>query len=120
VPKRAPPATPNPGPPMFAPNPDFKDVVPYPATMDIHLNLLRLNDIAITGVSGEVFTRIYWHLRKESPLADTLMVTMSNGRIGYLGDDAEYGNGFGNPSVVKGCAENGIVSGLVELMKGQR
>ena len=33
------------------------------------LNLIEINQIAITGVSGEIFTKIYWHLKKASPLS---------------------------------------------------
>jgi neutral ceramidase len=85
--------------------------------MNIHLNLIQINQIAITGVSGEVYTKIYWHLKKESPLADMMMVTISNDRIGYIGDDAAYDGPINNAAVVRGCAENGIVNGLVDLMK---
>ena len=113
-PSAAPPAG-NPG-MMFQKNTDFHDVIAYPSSMKIHLNLIEINQIAITGVSGEVFTRIYWHLRKESPLSDTIMVTMSNDRIGYIGDDASYDGPFQNPSVVRGCAEDGIVNGLVKMI----
>jgi neutral ceramidase len=97
-------------------NPNFKENIPWPASMNIHLNLIQIKQIAITGVSGEVYTRIYWHLKKDSPLADTIMVTMSNDRIGYIGDDAAYDGPISNPAVLRGCAENGIVNGLVDLM----
>jgi hypothetical protein len=106
----------NPGGMMFRANPNFHETIPYPKSLDIHLNLIEINQIAITGVSGEVFTKIYWHLKKDSPLADTIMVTMSNDRIGYIGDDASYDGPFRNASVVRGCAENGIVNGLVEMI----
>ncbi len=97
-------------------NPNFKEVIPWPATMNIHLNLIQINQIAITGVSSEVYTKIYWHLKKESPLADMMMVTISNDRIGYIGDDAAYDGPISNAAVLRGCAENGIVNGLVDLM----
>jgi hypothetical protein len=45
-----------------------------------------------------------------------MMVTISNDRIGYIGDDAAYDGPISNPAVVRGCAENGIVNGLVGLM----
>jgi hypothetical protein len=118
IPPRPRPA--NAGPNPFAPNPSFKEVIEKPTEMKIYLNLIRINQTAITGVSGEVFTRIYWHLKKDSPLANTIMVTMSNGRIGYIGDDAAYDGPFTNPSVVRGCAESGIVNGLVEMIGRQQ
>lgn len=113
VPQRPRPAG---APSPFPANPNFKENIPYPASMKIHLNLIELNQVAITGVSGEVFTNIYWHLKKDSPLSDTFMVTMSNDRIGYIGDDASYDGPFRNASVVRGCAENGIVNGLVGMI----
>ena len=45
-----------------------------------------------------------------------MMITMANDRIGYIGDDASYDGPFRNASVVRGCAENGIVNGLVEMI----
>ena len=84
--------------------------------MDLHLQLIRINQIAITGVSGEVFTNIYWHLKKDSPFTNTIMVTMANDRIGYIADDADYDR-IRNASLARGCAENAIVDNLVEMMQ---
>jgi hypothetical protein len=54
----------------------------------IRLSFLVINDIAITGVSGEVLTKIGLRLKKESPFNCTIMVTHGNGSSGYLPDDA--------------------------------
>jgi neutral ceramidase len=59
-------------------------------SLQIHLGLLLINRIAITAVSGEVVTKIYWRLRRESPFTNTLMVTMANDRIDNIVDDAAY------------------------------
>jgi neutral ceramidase len=88
----------------------------------IHFGVILIDRLAITGVSAEVVTNIYWHLKKASPLTDTIMLTDSNGHLGYLVDDASYdrGNGvhqlFSSP-LVRGCAENGLVNGLVGLIE---
>jgi hypothetical protein len=66
-----------------------QDVKPLTA-MDVRLQLIRINQIAITGVSGEVFTGIYRHLKRESPFTNTMMATIANDRIGYIPDDASY------------------------------
>ncbi len=91
-----------------------------PPDIKMHLSVIRVNDIAFTGVSGEVVTNIYLHLRKASPLVNTMMITMANDRIGYIVDDAAYGRGIfelsGSP-IASGCAENGIVDGLVGLIE---
>ena len=83
------------------------------------LGLLMINDIALATVSGEVYTNIYWHLKKDSPFTNTIMVTLGNGRIGYILDDAAYETSYresvGN-AMKKGCAENTIVNGILEMM----
>jgi hypothetical protein len=88
-------------------------------SMNLHLGLIRINQIALAGVSGEVVTNIYMHLKKDSPLTNTMMLTMTNDRIGYIADDAAYDTPYfevnGTP-LARGCAEPGIVNGLVELI----
>lgn len=84
------------------------------------LGLLMINDIALAAVSGEVVTNIYWHLKKDSPYANTIMVTLANGRVGYIVDDAAYDTPnfevLGN-SLKRGCAEQSIVNGFLEMMQ---
>lgn len=86
----------------------------------IHLSLILINQIAFVGVSGEVVTNISTHLKKASPLTDTILVTIANGRAGYLADDASYDlpifEVHGDPAA-RGCVENGIVNGLTKLMQ---
>ena len=94
-----------------------------PASLPIHLGLILVNQIAFTAVSGEVYTNIYWRLKKASPLSDTLMITLSNGRVGYIVDDAGYDTPtfeLGDSTLARGCAENGIVSNLVEMINQNR
>ena len=91
--------------------------------MPLHLGLILINDVALTGVSGEVVTNIYLHLKKASPLANTIMLTLANDRVGYIVDDAAYDTPLfetkGTP-LARGCAENGIVGGLVGLINEHR
>ena len=88
-------------------------------SMSLHLGLVLINQIALTGVSGEVVTNIYWHLKKASPYNNTIMITMANDRVGYIADDAAYDTPIyevtGSP-LARGCAETAIVNGLVEMM----
>jgi len=96
----------------------FEDADP----VNIRLSLLRVNDVALTGVSGEVFTHIYQHLKSQSPLSATLMVTHANGSSGYIpSDDAFEPVSYENTAsrLKPGCAEKGIVNGLLEMMAGQ-
>lgn len=89
-------------------------------TVTVRLGLIQLNQVAITGVSGEVVTNIYRHLQKETPLANTILATIVNDRVGYLPDDAAYDRPIfevnGSPAA-RGCAEGAIVNGLVEMIR---
>jgi neutral ceramidase len=89
------------------------------SSMPLHLALILINQVALTGVSGEVTTNIYLHLKKASPLTNTIMVTLANDRVGYIVDDAAYDTPYfetnGTP-LARGCAEDGIVDGLVGLI----
>jgi hypothetical protein len=91
--------------------------------VNIRLSLIRVNDLALTGVSGEAFTEIYQHLKKDSPLNDTVMITHANGSSGYIpSDDAFQTISYENTAShlkAAGCAEPGIVNGLLEMMGAQ-
>ncbi len=88
-------------------------------SLDIHLGLVLINHIALTSVSGEVVTRIYRHLKKDSPFVNTILITLANDRVGYIVDEAAYDTptfeAMGTP-LQRGHAEAAIVGGLVEMM----
>src|SRR4030095_440149 len=52
--------------------------------VNIRLTLLAINDVALTGVSGEVFTQIGRRLARELPLKPTVMVAHTNGLGGDI------------------------------------
>ena len=82
----------------------------------IDMTLLMINNIALAAVAAEVFTNIYYHLRQDSPLTNTMMVTITNGSVSYIADDAAYGVGkFGarSGSPFQGCGEATIVNFFV-------
>ncbi|HET7219408.1 MAG TPA: neutral/alkaline non-lysosomal ceramidase N-terminal domain-containing protein, partial [Vicinamibacterales bacterium] len=56
----------------------FKDADP----VGIRLSLLTINDVALAGVSGEVFTLIAQRLQRSAPSRQVVMVTHSNGSSG--------------------------------------
>ena len=87
--------------------------------VSIRLSLLLINDIAITGVSGEVLTNIGLRLKKESPFTRTIMVTHCNGSSGYLPDDAAYEQvsyEITTTRVKPGGAENAIIDGFLKML----
>jgi neutral ceramidase len=57
---------------------------------------------------------ILLHLKKESPFANTLMITLVNDRVGYIPSEAEWDR-F-NPAYVRGCAEKVIIDNLTDMM----
>jgi neutral ceramidase len=102
-----------------SPGPDREYKTEDSDPVPIRLSLLVINDIAIAGVSGEVLTNIGLRLKRESPFNRTIMVTHCNGSSGYLPDDAAYDRvsyEIISTRVKRGCAENAIVNGLVEMM----
>lgn len=84
----------------------------------IRLSMLRINGIALGGVSGEALTRIGQRWKHESPWPHPVMINHANGSSGYLPDEASYaipGYEIQTARVKPGCAEGAIVKGLAEL-----
>jgi hypothetical protein len=99
------------------PNSEYKIEDADPVS--IRLSLLVINDIALAGVSGEVLTNIGSRLKRESAFNRTVMVTHCNGSSGYIPDDAAYEQvsyEIITTRVKRGCAENAIVNGFLEMM----
>ena len=95
----------------------IEDADPVP----IRLSLILIHDIALAGISGEALTNIGLRLKRESSLNRTVVVTHTNGSSGYLPDDAAYDQvsyEIITTRVKRGCAEDGIVNGFVEMMSG--
>ena len=89
--------------------------------VDISLGVLMINDIAIGAVNGEVYNEIAQRLKRESPYANTFMVTLANGHAnsGYIPDDASFGHQTFevlSSHLKPGCAETKIVEGLTGMM----
>ena len=85
----------------------------------VHMDLLMLNDIAFAGVAAEVVTNIYLHLKQESPLANTILVSLANGRLTYMPDDAAYDAPIFEvraTSLKRGCGEGAIVNGFTAML----
>ena len=95
----------------------YKDGEP----VKLRLGLLMIDDIALGTVNSEVFNLIAQRLKKESPIARTMMVTLTNGMAnsGYIPNDAAFG--YQTFEVLSsrckpGYAENAIVNGILDLM----
>lgn len=88
--------------------------------LKIRLSALRIGNIILTGVSGEVFNEISVKMRKQSPYTNTFMITHCNGSSGYLVTDAAYAEGGyeANSTRAKSGAEKAIIDGLLEMIDG--
>ena len=89
----------------------------------IGLGALRIGDVYIGAVNAEVYNDIARRLKRESPFKHTMMSTLTNGmaQTGYIPSDEAFGyNVFTvlSSRLKPGCAEAGIVDGLLELMSG--
>ena len=70
---------------LDADNPARENVFPgYKDGPDVKLKvgLLRIGDINIVTVNGEVYSQIAMRLKAEAPASKTLMVTLANGSAG--------------------------------------
>ena len=87
----------------------------------IRLGVLRIGNIALTSVDAELYSAIGQRLKRESPMADTVLVTLANGMAnsGYIPNDAAFGaltfQVLGS-RLKPGCAETAIVNGLLDLV----
>ncbi len=84
--------------------------------------MLLLNDIAIGSINAEVFSPIAMQLKKESPFARTMVVSVTNGssNSGYIPNDAAFG--YQTFEVLSsrcrpGFAERAIINGTLDLIE---
>jgi hypothetical protein len=91
--------------------------------VNFRLGVLRIGDVALASVDAEIYSPIGMRLKKESPLANTVMVTLANGRAnsGYVPNDTAFGaytfQVLGS-RLKPGYAETAIVGGLLDLIQG--
>lgn len=89
--------------------------------VNIRLGAMRIGSITLTTVDGEVYSPIAQRLKRESPMANTFMVTLANGMAnsGYIPNDTAFGaltfQVLGS-RLKPGCAETAIVDGTLDLM----
>lgn len=101
----------------------------YPGTYEdagevsMRLGALRIGDIYIGAIDAEVYSGIGLRLKRESPFKHTLLATLTNGMAptGYIPSEDAWGRHVFtvlSSRLKPGCAEAGIVNGIVELMRG--
>jgi hypothetical protein len=96
--------------------PSLEDAPP----VAIPLSMIRVNDIVLAGVGGDVASDIGRQFKVASPSVHSALISMANGSLGYLLTDASYehpGHGVMGSPVKSHCAAPAIVDGLVRLAK---
>jgi hypothetical protein len=110
---------------LDADNPARENVFPgYKDGPDVTLKvgLLRIGDINLVTVNGEVYSQIGTRLKAEAPASKTLMVTLANGSAGsgYIYADSAYSHltfQVIGSRLQPGCAEENIVATALKLMR---
>ncbi len=90
--------------------------------VNMRLGVLRIGNVALASVNGEIYTPIEQRLKERSPLADTVMVTLANGAAnsGYVPDDPSFGEytfQVLGSRLKPGCAEDAIVGGFLDMIQ---
>jgi neutral ceramidase len=110
---------------LDADNPARENVFPgYKDGPDVNLKigLLRLGDIHLATVNGEVYSEIAMRMKAEAPANKTIVVTLANGsaNAGYIYSDAAYSHltfQVIGSRLKPGCAEGRIVATALDLMR---
>jgi hypothetical protein len=87
--------------------------------VSIPLSMIRINDIVLAGVGGDLASEIGQRFKAKSPVEHSTLISMANGAVGYLLTDASYehpDHGVMGSPVKPHCAEDAIVEGLVRLI----
>jgi neutral ceramidase len=78
----------------------------------VRLSTVKIGNIVLTGVSGEVFNQISVKMRNQSPYSNTFMLTHCNGSSGYLVTEDAYPiagvSGYEDKSIPKGRYETDV------------
>ena len=94
----------------------------------LRLGVIGIGNVALSHVDAEVYTMISQKTKRQSPMTNTVFVTLANGRApsGYIPDDASYGHltfqVLGSRLKV-GCAEDTIsntIDGMITAYSQQK
>jgi hypothetical protein len=89
--------------------------------VNIRLSLLKIGDIALTGIDAEIYNMIGQRIKNESPFTNTIVATTTNGmsNSGYIPSDDAFGKytfQVLSSRLQPGHAESDIVNSLLDLM----
>lgn len=86
--------------------------------VEIRLSAMKIGNLVLAGISGELFTEIGMEIKKQSPYANTVILTHCNGSSGYICSDSEYPKGGYEIKVTRLMpgAEKNLVRGCIDLI----
>jgi neutral ceramidase len=87
-------------------------------SLAVRLSAIKIGNIVLTGVSGELFNQISVRMRNQSPYSSTFMVTHCNGSSGYLVTDDAFPKAGVSGSADKYVPEGGYESGSTNARPG--
>ncbi len=64
-----------------------------PREWPVPIHALRIGELGIVGLPGEVFTEIGLDIKDRSPYAQTMNIGIANGTVGYVATDRALGEG---------------------------
>ena len=64
-----------------------------PSAWEVPVHALRVGDLAMVGLHGEVFCEFGLEIKKRSPFAKTMVIGLSNGSAGYVATDKALDEG---------------------------
>ncbi len=80
---------------------------------------LRIGDLGLVGVPGELLVRLGLEIKERSPFGQTMVLALANDSVGYLPDEQAYREGGYEPEAalyMPGSGEK-IVEAAVELLE---
>ena len=86
----------------------------------VEVMTMRIGELAVVGLPGEVFTEFGLQIKKESPAANTLVIWLANDTIGYLPTAEAFDQGGyevtpGATAYEKGSGEKLVRAALEQL-----
>jgi hypothetical protein len=98
-----------------------------PKSVTVPVQVVRINDVAVVGVAGELFVEAQLAIKRASPIASTLVAAYSNGCVGYLpiaeaypdgGYEVEHSyKGYRLPAAIAPGAAERVVATAINLLQ---
>ena len=88
----------------------------------VEVMAIRIGDVAIVGLPGELFCEFGMEIKKCSPAKHTIVIELANDAIGYIPTEEAFEQGGYEPTpgttmYLKGSGENITASAIAQLNK---